>query len=124
MFGRQEKRFSLGLADSEINLLNTLAGESCLVSNTMLEVLFLAEMYQAITDGNYTPLLDKDGATPTHSPAVATQGCRLNPTTKSQTLPEMLPVFDLQGLRKVPETINRLYEENLIVLQGGSFYPR
>ena len=67
-FGREEKRFSLGLADSEIDLLNTLAGESCLVSNTMLEVLFLAEMYQAITDGNYTPLLYKDGATPTHSP--------------------------------------------------------
>ena len=98
-FGREEKRFSLGLADSEINLLNKLAGESCLVSNTMLEVLFLAEMYQAITDGKYTPLLYKDGATPTHSPADATQGWKVNPTTKSVTLPQHTCIH-LQGLEK------------------------
>lgn len=57
-FRNVEKRFSPILADSEISLLNTLAGENCLVSNTMLEVLFLAEMYQAVTDGYYNPLFN------------------------------------------------------------------
>lgn len=98
-FGREEKRFSHSLPDSEINLLNTLAGESCLVSNTMLEVLFLAEMYQAITDGKYTPLLYKEKTTLTHMRAPATQGWRVNPTTKSVTLPEHTCIH-LQGLDK------------------------
>ncbi|NQX62399.1 FAD:protein FMN transferase [Paenibacillus qinlingensis] len=98
-FGREEKRFSLSLPDSEINLLNTLAGESCLVSNAMLEVLFLAEMYQAITDGKYTPLLYKEKTTLTHMPAPAIQGWRVNPATKSVTLPEHTCIH-LQGLDK------------------------
>ncbi|KRE35436.1 FAD:protein FMN transferase [Paenibacillus sp. Soil724D2] len=58
-FRSVEKRFSPYLADSEISLLNTLAGENCMVSATMLEVLFLAEGYQAITDGNFIPLQQK-----------------------------------------------------------------
>ncbi|OAS17392.1 FAD:protein FMN transferase [Paenibacillus oryzisoli] len=98
-FGREERRFSHRHPDSEINLLNTLAGESCLVSNAMLEVLFLAEMYQALTDGNYTPLLYKGETTLTHSPAPATQCWRVNPTTKSVMLPEHTTIH-LQGLDK------------------------
>ncbi|KRF01666.1 hypothetical protein ASG89_25205 [Paenibacillus sp. Soil766] len=96
-FRREEKRFSHNLPDSEINLLNTLAGESCLVSNAMIEVLFLAEMYQAITDGKYTPLLYKEGTISTYPPTPATQSWRVNPTTKSVTLPEHTCIH-LQGL--------------------------
>ncbi|NOU66454.1 hypothetical protein GC096_20650 [Paenibacillus sp. LMG 31461] len=98
-FGREEKRFSHSLPESEINLLNTLAGESCLVSNAMLEVLFLAEMYQAITDGKYTPLLYKEQPSLTHMPAPASQSWRVNPMTKSVMLPEHTYIH-LQGLDK------------------------
>ncbi len=98
-FEREEKRFSHSLPDSEINLLNTLAGECCLVSNSMLEVLFLAEMYQAITDGKYTPLLYKEKTTLTRMPASTAQGWKVNPTTKSVTLPEHTSIH-LQGLDK------------------------
>lgn len=98
-FGREEKRFSSDLADSEINLLNTLAGESCLVSTPMLEVLFLAEMYQAITDGNYTPLLSIDSPPGTPKQTPSPLGWRVDPTIKSVTLPPDTRIH-LQGLEK------------------------
>ncbi|MDF2653316.1 MAG: hypothetical protein K0Q73_9121 [Paenibacillus sp.] len=47
-FRSVEKRFNPYLADSEISLLNTLAGENCRVSTTLLEVLFLAEAFEPL----------------------------------------------------------------------------
>lgn len=51
-----EARFSRHNPDSELSLLNSLAGERCLVSDVMLEVLSLAEAYRQATQGAYNPL--------------------------------------------------------------------
>ncbi|MGG1552915.1 FAD:protein FMN transferase [Paenibacillus ferrarius] len=100
-FRRVDQRFNSELADSEINLLNTLAGESCLVSNQMLEVLFLAEMYHAVTDGNYSPLYMQ-------SPQFVPTGREwvVDPAHKTVTLP-LHTHIDLQGL-EVSWAIKRL----------------
>jgi thiamine biosynthesis lipoprotein len=52
-----EERFSRFRPDSELCALNRLAGERCLVSDSMLEVLQLAEAYRRKTDGIFDPLL-------------------------------------------------------------------
>jgi thiamine biosynthesis lipoprotein len=93
-----EQRFSPNLAESEISLLNTLAGENCLISSTMLEVLFLAEAYQAITDGNYIPLLQK-GAPVGLEKVPATLEWEVDPAMKSIKLPE-LTTIDLRGIEQ------------------------
>jgi thiamine biosynthesis lipoprotein len=98
-FGREDKRFGQERADSEINLLNTLAGESCLVSTPMMEVLFLAEMYQAITDGNYVPLRYRDAVSQTRTGPPSSLEWIVNPTIKSVTLPLHTSIH-LQGLEK------------------------
>jgi thiamine biosynthesis lipoprotein len=93
-----ESRFSPHLADSEINLLNTLAGENCMVSNTMLEVLFLAEMYQTITDGNYMPLLQNSAIIDPEEVA-AKVAWEVDPVMKSIKLPNHTNI-DLKGIEQ------------------------
>jgi thiamine biosynthesis lipoprotein len=61
-FREAEARFSRKLPDSELNLLNTLAGERCKVSDRMLEVLALAETYRRITHSAYNPLITPPAA--------------------------------------------------------------
>jgi thiamine biosynthesis lipoprotein len=56
-FETAEARFSRFKAASELNHLNRLAGENCMVSDMMLEVVNLAEMYRQNTEGSYEPLL-------------------------------------------------------------------
>jgi thiamine biosynthesis lipoprotein len=55
-FQNAEARFSRSSSDSELSLLNTLAGERCKVSDVMLEVLALAEKYREATGSVYNPL--------------------------------------------------------------------
>jgi thiamine biosynthesis lipoprotein len=52
-----EERFSRFLPESELSHLNRLAGDRCMVSETMLEVVHLAEMYRQLTNGIFDPLL-------------------------------------------------------------------
>ncbi|QGQ97179.1 FAD:protein FMN transferase [Paenibacillus psychroresistens] len=52
-----EDRFSRFIPQSELSQLNRLAGDCCLVSETMLEVVQLAEMYRQLTNGIFDPLL-------------------------------------------------------------------
>jgi thiamine biosynthesis lipoprotein len=56
-FQHVEERFSRFLPESELSHLNRLAGECCMVSDTMLEVVHLAEMYRQLTQGIFDPLL-------------------------------------------------------------------
>ncbi|OXM86339.1 FAD:protein FMN transferase [Paenibacillus rigui] len=56
-FHYAEERFSRFEVKSELSHLNRLAGETCLVSETMLEVLVLADSYRQLTDGIFNPLL-------------------------------------------------------------------
>jgi thiamine biosynthesis lipoprotein len=55
-FQNAEARFSRHSFDSELSLLNTLAGERCKISDVMLEVLSLAEKYREATGNGYNPL--------------------------------------------------------------------
>ena len=117
-FQSVEKRFSPYLADSEISLLNTLAGENCMVSSTMLEVLFLAETYQAITDGNYIPLLQK-GTPMGLEKAPASLKWEIDPAMKSIKLPKHASI-DLRGIEN-SWSIKRLAEymqKNMSLDQG------
>lgn len=117
-FRSVEKRFNPYLADSEISLLNTLAGENCRVSTTMLEVLFLAEAYQAITDGNYMPLLQKGTSTELEK-APATLAWEVDPAMKSIKLPNHTNI-DLRGIEQ-SWSIKRLAEymqKNMSLDQG------
>jgi thiamine biosynthesis lipoprotein len=52
-----EERFSRFIPESELSHLNRLAGDRCMVSETMLEVVHLAEMYRQMTNGMFDPLL-------------------------------------------------------------------
>jgi thiamine biosynthesis lipoprotein len=56
-FRSAEERFSRFLPSSELSHLNRLAGERCLVSDEMLEVLRLAEAYLRKTNGIFNPFL-------------------------------------------------------------------
>jgi thiamine biosynthesis lipoprotein len=56
-FRSAEERFSRFLPSSELSHLNRLAGERCLVSDAMLEVLRLAEAYLRKTNGIFNPFL-------------------------------------------------------------------
>ncbi|MBP1964693.1 FAD:protein FMN transferase [Paenibacillus aceris] len=118
-FRNVEKRFSPILADSEISLLNTLAGENCLVSNTMLEVLFLAEMYQAVTDGYYNPLFNNG------EQAAALLEWEVDPANKSIKLPQDTNIH-LRGLdhgwavKRLAEYMRKqLSLEQGLILAGG-----
>lgn len=123
-FRSVEKRFSPYLADSEIRLLNTLAGENCMVSTTMLEVLFLAEAYQKITAGNYDPLLQK-GTSMGPGKASASLKWEIDPAMKSIKLPSHSNI-DLRGIEK-SWSIKRLAEymqksmslDQGLILAGG-----
>ncbi|MBD0382408.1 FAD:protein FMN transferase [Paenibacillus sedimenti] len=117
-FHSVEKRFSLRLADSEINLLNTLAGETCMVSTIMLEVLFLAETYQKVTDRNYKPLL-QNGAVRAPSNSHPLLTWKVDPLMKSIQLPDHTRI-DLHGIEK-SWSVNRLadYMQNTIELKQG-----
>jgi thiamine biosynthesis lipoprotein len=55
-FHHVEERFSRFLPESELSHLNRMAGECCMVSETMLEVVHLAEMYRQMTHGIFDPL--------------------------------------------------------------------
>ncbi|MFD0694615.1 FAD:protein FMN transferase [Paenibacillus sp. GCM10027628] len=117
-FHSVEKRFSRLLEGSEINQLNTLAGENCLVSNTMLEVLFLAETYQAMTDGHYMPLMqNKPPGIP--SPSNSSAAWKVNPQTKTLRLPDQTSI-DLGGIEK-SWSVKRLadYMQKTIELKQG-----
>ncbi|NOV02896.1 FAD:protein FMN transferase [Paenibacillus planticolens] len=118
-FRHVEKRFNPMLADSEISLLNTLAGENCMVSNTMLEVLFLAEMYQAVTDGFYKPLLNNG------MQAAPLLEWEVDPANKSIRLPQNTNIH-LKGLehgwavKRLAEYMRRdLSLDQGLVLAGG-----
>ncbi|MFC0215122.1 FAD:protein FMN transferase [Paenibacillus chartarius] len=56
-FAQVEERFSRFLPESELQFLNLQAGEHCLVSDVMFEVLQLAEAYRQQTNGAFHPLL-------------------------------------------------------------------
>jgi FAD:protein FMN transferase len=56
-FRNVEERFSRFLPESELSHLNRLSGELCMVSDTMLEVVHLAEMYRQMTNGIFSPFL-------------------------------------------------------------------
>jgi FAD:protein FMN transferase len=56
-FRNIEERFSRFIPKSELSHLNLLAGERCMVSDAMLEVVNLTEMYWQITNGMFDPLL-------------------------------------------------------------------
>ena len=56
-FGHIENRFSRFLPESELSHLNLLAGERCMVSATMLELLTLADTYRQLTDGTFNPFI-------------------------------------------------------------------
>ncbi|MEW9701008.1 FAD:protein FMN transferase [Paenibacillus sp. SI8] len=97
-FRSVEKRFSRLHDNSEISLLNTLAGENCMISNTMLEVLFLAEAYQTATNGNYIPL-QQDGAVNAPSAPPSLLAWKVDPVIKSIRLPDHTSI-DLRGIDK------------------------
>jgi thiamine biosynthesis lipoprotein len=56
-FKNVEERFSRFLPESELSHLNRLSGELCMVSDKMLEVVQLAEMYRQMTKGIFNPFL-------------------------------------------------------------------
>ncbi|TXK82629.1 FAD:protein FMN transferase [Paenibacillus sp. N3.4] len=123
-FHNVEKRFSHLLADSEISLLNTLAGEHCMVSNTMLEVLFLAETYQAVTDGIYTPLL-QNGMSSTPESAPSSLEWQVDPLMKSIKLPTHTSIH-LKGIenswsvKKFADYLRKTMElKQGLILAGG-----
>ncbi|MEB3100064.1 FAD:protein FMN transferase [Ferviditalea candida] len=58
-FQAAERRFSRFLPASELSYLNRLTGQTCLVSEAMLEVLLLAESYTRLTEGIFQPLILK-----------------------------------------------------------------
>ncbi|WP_171685154.1 FAD:protein FMN transferase [Paenibacillus planticolens] len=58
-FETVEHRFSRFLADSELCYLNRLSGQTCVVSDPMLEVLQLAELYSNKTDHTFNPFVQQ-----------------------------------------------------------------
>lgn len=58
-FRQKEERFSRFLSDSELSRLNGLAGEICLVSDDMLEIAALSEIFRRETGGLFHPLMLK-----------------------------------------------------------------
>ncbi|AJY74290.1 FAD:protein FMN transferase [Paenibacillus beijingensis] len=54
-FAQAEKRFSRFRPDSELSYLNKRAGERCMISAAMMEVLQLAESYKRLTEGVFDP---------------------------------------------------------------------
>lgn len=56
-FHSTEDRFSRFRPKSELNHLNQLAGERCLVSGVMLEVLLLSDKYRSLTEGVFDPFI-------------------------------------------------------------------
>lgn len=117
-FGFVEERFSRFRADSELSRINRLPGDPVLISDTMLEVLLLAEAYRLATDGIFQPLVgvplkhwgydadfDEVRQRPvpfrlTHRPApVVTGELELDPVMKSVRLPPGKEL-DLGGLVK------------------------
>jgi thiamine biosynthesis lipoprotein len=56
-FHSTEDRFSRFRPKSELNHLNQLAGERCLVSREMLEVLLLSDSYRSLTEGVFDPFI-------------------------------------------------------------------
>jgi FAD:protein FMN transferase len=117
-FRSVEKRFSHLLADSEISLLNTLAGENCMISNTMLEVLYLAETFQAATSGNYIPLL-QNGAASVSSDSHSLLEWKVDPLMKSIQIPDHTSIH-LNGIEK-SWSVKRLAEfmqTNMELKQG------
>ncbi|MGG1516973.1 FAD:protein FMN transferase [Paenibacillus oryzisoli] len=54
-----EHRFTRFQADSELSYLNRLSGETCIVSDPMLEVLQLAELYRIKTNDTFNPFVLK-----------------------------------------------------------------
>jgi thiamine biosynthesis lipoprotein len=88
-FRDTEARFSLDNPDSELHLLNTLAGERCKVSDMMLEVLTLTETYRKVTKSAYNPLVV--------SPSDPFSHLSLDSDTKSVRLPEET-MLDLENI--------------------------
>jgi thiamine biosynthesis lipoprotein len=138
-FANVEARFSRFKAESELNHLNRLAGESCMVSNTMLEVIHLAEMYRQMTDGLYDPLIlnaliqvgyeesfeclkDKriiiDSGNTTSNSGQRNQ-IKINNSMKSIQLPEQVKM-DLSGIVKswAVQRLANHYKNKLNVTRG------
>lgn len=139
-FRRQEERFSRFLPDSELTHLNNLAGEICLVSDAMLEVVTLSEKYRQETGGLFHPLIMKalrDAGYDTTFDAVKQRGSfqdevqrnpiapdlispiAIDPVMKSIRLPERTEM-DLGGIVK-GWTVSRLgaYLQHSLGLQRG-----
>lgn len=117
-FHHVEERFSRFLPESELSHLNRLAGERCMVSDTMLEVVHLAEMYRQMTHGIFDPLLlnallkagytvsfeklkQQNSLSGSDIPISVNQhrSIKIDNTMKSIELPEQIPM-DLGGIVK------------------------
>jgi thiamine biosynthesis lipoprotein len=117
-FRSTEERFSRFRPDSELSHLNRLAGECCLVSNPMLEVLLLARSYADLTGGIFNPLIlpalkgagydesfEKIGEQPLRQAKLpgngpfAREGLSVDPVMKSLRLPPCAGM-DLGGIVK------------------------
>jgi thiamine biosynthesis lipoprotein len=122
-FDRTEKRFSRFQPDSELSHINRLAGERCMVSAAMIEVLMLAETYKRLTEGVFDPYvldallaagyddtfdavksrladqIDPHAAEAAPQPRIAVPPMEIDPRMKSLWLPPFAAV-DLGGIVK------------------------
>jgi thiamine biosynthesis lipoprotein len=137
-FQTAEERFSRFKAESELSHLNRLAGELCMVSDKMLEVLLLAEMYRKKTDGIFDPLLlnalmqagyDKtfeqlkdpndSGTNGLRCLQVPLQGLAINEAMKSILMPDQTQL-DLGGIVKswAVQRLADYFQEKLELKRG------
>lgn len=104
-----EARFSRDLPESELSQLNELAGERCLVSDVMLEVLSLSEEYRKTTKGVFSPL---DASEPTAQ-------ITIQPDTKSIQLPrEARMNLDLIVPGWITQRLSAFFQRSMNVKQG------
>ncbi|WP_248928120.1 FAD:protein FMN transferase [Paenibacillus hamazuiensis] len=144
-FQNTEERFSRFREQSELSHLNRLAGERCMVSDAMMEVLRLADAYRELTGGAFDPLIlnalhaagysesfellkqhpDLAAAEPAKSVQGSTASMQLNPVMKSVQLPAQSGL-DLGGIvkswavRRLAEHLRKeLFIERGFVNAGG-----
>lgn len=101
-----ENRFSRFLPESELNHLNRLAGEHCLVSDAMLEVLQLADRYQRMTGGIFNPLmleeLQAEGYNATFDEVQARAGHRLDPSPRNMDRESAISIAPIMKSVRIP----------------------
>ncbi|NHN30596.1 FAD:protein FMN transferase [Paenibacillus agricola] len=118
-FRDTEARFSRHHPQSELNLLNTLAGERCKVSDMMLEVLALTETYRKITHDAFNPLVLSAADTSLHlSLDSDTKSVRL-PTEAQLNLDSIVQNWILQRLADLLQ--HRLKLKQGLLQVGGSY---